>query len=194
MNIVFMLLITMGLVTGIFTGKMQAINEAIVLSAASSVERILGLIGIFTMWLGVAKVAERSGLLQLFTRIIQPFAQIFFPSIPKGHPAMGAILMNLTANLFGFGSAATPFGLKAMEELQKLNANRESASEAMCTFLAINTSSVTLIPTTIIAVRAAAGSANPTEIVGTTLIASAAATSFALIADYWCRTFLKRRR
>lgn len=192
MNFIFGFLIITGLIIGILTGNLQAVNEATLSSAKSAVETIFALIGVFTLWLGIARIAEESGLLKLFTRIIQPVVRILFPSIPKDHPAIGAILMNLSANLFGFGSAATPFGLKAMEELQKLNQDKRTASQAMCTFLAINTSSVTLIPTTIIAIRAAAGSLNPMEIVGTTLFATFFTTFFAISADYTCRVFLRK--
>lgn len=194
MDIVFGVLILFGIFMGMVTGNMQAVNEAIVSSAGVAVEKIFSLIGILTLWLGVAKIAEKSGLLKSITRLLQPFVRIFFPSVPKNHPAIGSILMNLSANLFGFGSAATPFGLKAMEELQTLNPNPETASDAMCTFLAINTSSVTLIPTTIISLRMASGSTNPLEIVGTTLFATTLSTLFAIIADFVCRQFFKGGR
>jgi len=193
LNFVFGFLIISGILIAIFTGNIKSVTDAALLSASSAVERVAGLVGVFTLWLGVARVAEESGLLRIFTRLLQPAVQVLFPTIPKGHPAMGAILMNLSANLFGFGSAATPFGLKAMEELQKLNTDRSTASEAMCTFLAINTSSITLIPTTIIAIRSAAGSSNPMEIAGTTLFATAVSTSFALLADFVFRTLSRRR-
>lgn len=124
--------------------------------------------------------------------MLQPVVGLLFPSIPKGHPAMGAILMNLSANVFGFGSAATPFGLKAMELLQKLNRS-DQASEAMCTFLAINSTSITLIPSTLIAVRINAGSTNPMETIGTTLFANAVSTIVAVYADWLCRTYLVKR-
>ena len=153
---------------------------------------IIKLIGILTLWLGIAKIAEKSGLLQNFTKLLQPLVGWLFPSIPKGHPAMGAILMNYSANLFGLGSAATPFGLKAMEELQKLNRSNR-ASEAMCTFLVINTSSITLIPSTIIAIRINAGSSNPTEIIGTMLFATIVSTVVAISADYACRVYNRKR-
>lgn len=192
MNIVFGFLIIIGIIVGAFTGNLDAINRSTVASAKTAIEIIFSLIGIFTLWLGIAKIAEESGLLKLFTKIIQPLVRLLFPSIPKDHPAIASILMNLSANLFGFGSAATPFGLKAMKELQSLNPHKDTASEAMCTFLAINTSSVTLIPTTIIAVRSAAGSLNPMETVGTTLFATIFSTFFAITLDYTARIFLNK--
>jgi spore maturation protein A len=143
--------------------------------------------------MGIMKIAERAGLLELFAKALSPVVRILFPDVPKGHPALGYILSNMSANLLGLGNAATPMGIKAMEELQKLNSNKQVASPSMCTLLAINTASITLIPTTIIAIRIQYGSANPVEIVGTTLIASFAATIFALLLDRWYR-FIHRER
>lgn len=173
---------------------MTNITSEAITSAGAGVTRILSLVGILTLWLGIAKIAEKSGLLKIFVSLLQPFVGVLFPSLPKGHPALGSILMNLSANIFGFGSAATPFGLKAMEELQKLNRS-DRASEAMCTFLAINTSSITLIPSTIIALRINAGSNNPTEIIGTTLFATSCSTLVAILGDYlFRRSYRKRSR
>ncbi|KKM11937.1 hypothetical protein SY88_05960 [Clostridiales bacterium PH28_bin88] len=194
MNGVFTFLVVSGILVAAFTGNMGAVTSAALNSATSAVERILGLIGVITLWLGVARIAERSGLLKLMTVLIQPLVGFLFPSVPRGHPAMGAMLMNMSANLLGFGSAATPFGLKAMGELQRLNPDKETASEAMCTFLAINTSSVTIIPATVIALRAAAGSINPAEIVTTTLFATTCSTLTAVIADYWFRRRSRRKK
>jgi spore maturation protein A len=137
--------------------------------------------------MGMMRIAEKAGLLQLLAKALAPVVSLLFPDVPKGHPALGYILSNMSANLLGLGNAATPMGLKAMEELQKLNPDRQTASPAMCTLLAINTASITLIPTTIIAIRMQYGSANPVEIVGTTLIASFSATIFALLLDRWYR-------
>lgn len=193
MNFIFAFLIISGLLTAAITGKISAVNEATLLSAKTAIEVLFGLLGAFTLWLGVAKIAEKSGLLFSFTKLLAPLIRPLFPSIPKGHPALGAILVNFTANIFGFGSAATPFGLKAMEELQKLNPRPDTASEAMCTFLAINTSSLTLIPTTIIALRINAGSINPMEIITTTLFATTVSTTTALVADRIFRQLHQRR-
>ncbi len=191
MNAVFFFLIVAGILTAAVTGRINTITVDAVTSASQGVKQVFALVGILTFWLGIAKVAEKSGLIKLFTGILQPAVGWLFPSIPKGHPALGAILMNLSANIFGFGSAATPFGLKAMEQLQKLNRS-EKASEAMCTFLAINSTSITLIPSTIIAIRINAGSSNPMEIIGTMLFASTISTVVAVSADWVCRTYLKR--
>lgn len=194
MNTIFTCLVIGGLLTAALTGRIDEVNQATLASAKTAVETLLGLLGVFTLWLGVARIAEKSGLLTAFTRLLEPLIKGLFPSIPPGHPALGAILMNLSANLFGFGSAATPFGLKAMEQLQQLNPKKDEASEAMCTFLAINTSSVTLLPATVIALRANAGAANPMDIVGTTLFATTVSTCTALLADWLFRRRALRRR
>lgn len=191
-NGVFGFLVIVSILVAAFTGKIDHITTEAVTAAEVGVTRVFSLIGILTLWLGIAKIAERSGLLRIFTRILQPLIGWLFPGVPKDHPAMGSILMNFSANLFGFGSAATPFGLKAMEGLQQLNRS-EKASEAMCTFLAINTSSITLIPSTIIALRISAGSVNPTEIVGTMLFATCISTLVAISADYLCRVYTRKR-
>ncbi len=183
MDLIFYILIIGGIIVAAINGRIDVVTNSLVSSANSAVERVLGLVGIMTLWLGMARIAEESGLLEAMTRLIQPLIKLLFPSIPKGHPAMGSILMNICANMMGFGSAATPFGLKAMKELQKINDDKETASDAMCTFLAINTSSVTLVPATLIAMRAAAGSNNPTEIVGTTLFATTCSTLVAITLD-----------
>jgi spore maturation protein A len=182
-DLIFYILIIGGIIVAAINGRIDVVTNSLVSSANSAVERVLGLVGIMTLWLGMARIAEESGLLEAMTRLIQPLIKLLFPSIPKGHPAMGSILMNICANMMGFGSAATPFGLKAMKELQKINDDKETASDAMCTFLAINTSSVTLVPATLIAMRAAAGSNNPTEIVGTTLFATTCSTLVAITLD-----------
>lgn len=192
MNKIFGFLIISSIIVAAFTGNINDVSVEAVSSAGQGVKTVFGLIGILTLWLGVAKIAETSGLLKIITTILYPLVGWLFPSIPKGHPAMGSILMNLSANLFGFGSAATPFGLKAMEELQKLN-RTERASEAMCTFLAINTTSITLVPSTIIAIRINAGSTNPMEIVGTTIFASAVCSAVAITGDYLFRIYNRKR-
>ncbi len=187
MNWIFGFLIISGILFAVFNGKIGEVTSIIINATSDGVLRTFNLIGILTLWLGVAKIAEKSGLLKTFTRILEPLVRPLFPDIPRGHPALGAILMNFSANLFGFGSAATPFGLKAMQELQKINPYKDTASASMCTFLAINTSSITLIPTTIIAIRAEAGSSDPAEVIGTILFATGFSTLAAVVADYYFR-------
>ncbi len=191
MNFIFTFFILLGILLAAIKGDINMVTQTVANAAANGVQQVIGSIGIITFWLGLAKVAQESGLIELFTRFLEPVFRFLFPSIPRGHPAMGAILMNISANILGLGSAATPFGLNAMKELQKLNPRKEIASEAMCTFLAINTSGVTLIPTTLLAFRASAGSTNPGEVVGTIIFATFCSTLVAVTADY---IFRRRRR
>lgn len=150
-------------------------NEAIKISG-TAVEIALGLIGLMALWLGVMKVAEDAGLIKIIANLIKPITKRIFPEIPPDHPAIGSMVMNISANMLGLGNAATPFGLKAMEELDTLNPNKGTATNSMITFLAINTAGLTLIPATAIAVRAAAGSSDPTIIIGTTMFAAFCST------------------
>lgn len=156
-------------------------NESIKI-AGVAVEIALGLIGIMAMWLGVMKVAEEAGLIKKIASFIKPLTKRIFPEVPSDHPAIGSMVMNISANMLGLGNAATPFGLKAMEELNSLNTNKGTATNSMITFLAINTAGLTLIPATAIAVRAASGSINPTIIIGTTMFAAFCATLTGLLA------------
>jgi spore maturation protein A len=151
---------------------MIQVNEAIFSGAKDAVSLCIGLISILVFWLGMMKIAEDSGLLAKLTSLFRPLIVRLFPDVPKQHPAMGYILSNMIANMFGLGNAATPLGIKAMEQLKELNGGKTEASRSMITFLAINTSSITLIPTTVIAIRMNYNSASPTDIVGPTLIAT----------------------
>ena len=161
---------------------MEALSKAMVDSAAGSVELALGLVGVMTLFLGLMKVAEKGGLLTVIARLIRPLMARLFPEVPPEHPAMGAMILNLSANVLGLGNAATPFGIRAMQELNRLNPAPGTATDAMALFLAINTSSVTVLPTGVIALRAAAGSADPAGILPTTLFATACSTATAIIA------------
>ena len=150
-------------------------------SAKASVTLAMGLIGIMALWLGLMRIAEESGLVRLFARAVRPIMIRLFPDVPPDHPAMGAMVMNIAANVLGLGNAATPLGLKAMQELQTLNKVKDTATNAMATFMALNTSSVTLIPATVIGIRAAANSANPAEIIGPVILATGVSTTVAII-------------
>ncbi|MFC8687631.1 nucleoside recognition domain-containing protein [Brevibacillus porteri] len=183
LNVIWLGLIVISIVVAAMTGRMEAINAAAFEGAKTGVTVSLGLLSVLAFWMGMMRIAEKSGLLELLARVLSPIIQVLFPDVPKGHPAMGYILSNMSANLLGLGNAATPMGLKAMEELQKLNPDKQNASPAMCTLLAINTASITIIPTTMIAIRMQYGSVNPVEIVGTTLLSSFAATIVALLID-----------
>ena len=156
--------------------KMQNVTNAVLEYAGTAVTIALGLIGIMALWLGVMKVAEDAGLIRLLAKSVRPITKRLFPEIPSDHPAMSSMIMNISANMLGLGNAATPFGLKAMEEMEKINPNKGTASNSMVTFLAINTAGLTLIPATAIAVRAASGSANPAIIIGTTIFGAFCAT------------------
>jgi spore maturation protein SpmA len=133
-------------------------------SAKTGAELSLGLIGIMTFWLGIMKIGERAGMISVFARAVNPFFSKLFPGVPKGHPANGSIIMNFSANMLGLDNAATPVGLKAMKELQELNEDKDTATNAQIMFLVLNTAGITLIPTSVIALRMAAGAANPTDI------------------------------
>ena len=151
-------------------------NDGVLRYAKTAVELAIGLIGIMALWLGIMKIAEQAGLVAKLAALLRPATRRLFPDVPADHPAMGAMIMNLSANLLGLSNAATPLGLKAMEELNKLNKKLGTATDAMCTFLVMNTSHVQLIPTTVIAIRAATGSAHPAEILGPAIVATCIST------------------
>jgi spore maturation protein A len=163
--------------------KLKAITQAAIDFAALAVEIAFGLIGVMALWLGLIKVAEEAGLVKVLTRMLAPITKRLFPDVPADHPAIGAIIMNTAANMLGLSNAATPIGLKAMEELNKLNPKIGTATNAMVTFLAINTGGLILIPATAIAVRAASGSSNPGLIIGTSMIGAGCATVVGIISS-----------
>jgi spore maturation protein SpmA len=183
----------LGLGAGSEAMPMQALTAAVIDSAGSAVRLAIGLIGVMALFLGVMKVAEAAGLLVTIARLVRPLMAKLFPEVPPEHPAMGAMILNISANILGLGNAATPFGIRAMQELDRLNPLRGTASNAMVLFLAINTSSVTLLPTGVISLRAAAGSADPAGIVPTTLFATICSTTVAILMAkltqrYWPAT------
>lgn len=156
--------------------KLKQVTGAVLSYASTAVEIALGLIGIMALWLGVMKVAEAAGLISILAKVLKPITKKLFPDVPSDHPAVGSMIMNISANMLGLSNAATPFGLKAMEELDKLNPNKGAATNAMCTFLAINTAGLTFIPASAIALRAAAGSSDPAIIIGTSVFGASCAT------------------
>lgn len=186
-NFIWLFLIAIGFLVAALQGNLDAATQAMFKGAENGVTVCFGLISVLVFWLGIMRIAEDAGLLRKLAILIRPIVRFLFPSVPKDHPAIGYIMTNMSANILGLGNAATPMGIRAMQELQKLNDNKDSPSAAMCTLLALNTSSITLIPTTLIAIRMTYGSANPTEIVGTTLIATMISTTVAIIADRWFR-------
>jgi spore maturation protein SpmA/spore maturation protein SpmB len=161
---------------------MELLSKSIVDAAGGAVELAIGLVGVMTLFLGLMKVAEAGGMLNILARLIRPLMVRLFPDVPADHPAMGAMILNMSANAMGLGNAATPFGIRAMQELDKLNPQQGTATNAMALFLAINTSSVTLLPTGVIALRAAAESADPAAILPTTLFATIGSTTVAIVA------------
>ncbi len=182
LNIIWLGLIVLSVIFGVINGRIPDVIASVTDSAKAAVELSLGLIGIMTFWLGLMKIAEEGGLIQLLARLLRPIMQRLFPDVPRDHPAMGSMIMNITANMLGLGNAATPFGLRAMNELEKLNNQPGTATNAMCVFLAINTASIQIIPTTSIAFLAAAGASNPTDIIMTTLFATGCAVCVAVLS------------
>lgn len=183
MNSIWLLLILAGTAVAAGRGDIDAVTRGLTAGADLAVKTTFGLMGVMVVWLGIMRVAEEAGLVELAARAVTPLLRPLFPGVPVQDPAMGAIALSLSANMLGLGSAATPMGIKAMSELQRLNGGREVASDAMCTMLAINTSFVTLVPATVIALRAGAGSLNAAEIVAPSLLATLGSTVAALIAD-----------
>lgn len=192
-NIIWALMAIIGIVYAMFNGTMDKVNEALFQSANEAVTLAIGLISVLVFWLGMMKIAEAGGILSFLARLFRPIVVKIFPDIPKDDPAIGYILSNFTANIFGLGSAATPMGLKAMKEMKRLSKS-DTASRSMITFLALNTSSLTLIPTTVIAIRMQFQSVSPTEIVGTTIIATTASTISALLLDRLFYYLHKRKK
>ncbi|MCE5201243.1 MAG: nucleoside recognition protein [Synergistaceae bacterium] len=181
LNIIWLGLIVIGVLTAFFGGNVQAVTDAAIGFSNTAIEICLGLIGTMTLWLGLMAIAEKSGLTKVFGKALSPVMKRLFRDVPEDHPAMGAMVMNIAANVLGLGNAATPLGIKAMKELDSLNDHKGVATDAMVMFLAINTSSVTLIPATVIGLRVAAHSANPTEVIGPIILATTISTVSAVI-------------
>jgi spore maturation protein A len=182
LNYIWFGLMAIALVVAAFNGTAEAVTKGAVESAKTAVEIAIGLIGIMTLWLGVMRIAEAAGLVTLLGRALRPVLRWLFPEVPAEHPAAGAIVLSVAANMLGLNNAATPLGIKAMEELQALNPAKDTATNAMVTFMALNTSGVQLIPATMIGVLAAAGAQNPTLIIAPSIIATFIGTVAALIA------------
>lgn len=194
-NYIWLGMMVIGVLVAAANGHIELVTKAALEGAQVAVQTAIDLIAIITFWLGIMKLAEAAGLVRAMAKMVQPITKFLFPSVPKGHPAMGAIVMNLSANILGLGNAATPMGLIAMQELQKLNRGHpKEATDAMCTFLALNTACITLIPTTIIGIRLIYGSADPTEIVGTTIFATMAGMTVAIFVDRLLRYLYSRGR
>ena len=182
MNYIWFGLMAVALVVAAVNGTAEAVTKGAVESATSAVQIAIGLVGIMTLWLGMMRVAEAAGLVSLVGRALSPLLRWLFPDVPPGHPAAGAIVLAVAANVLGLNNAATPLGIKAMEELQTLNPDKETATNAMVTLMAVTTSGVQLIPATMIGVLLAAGSTNPTAIIAPSIVATFIGTIAAVIA------------
>ena len=188
LNYIWFGMMAISVVAGIFTGRIDAVTEAAINMSKVAVEISIGLIGIMALWLGIMKIAEASGLIKIIARGLRPLTIRLFPDVPPDHPAIGSIVLNMAANMLGLGNAATPLGLKAMEELQELNPQKDTATNAMVMFLAINTSSVQIIiPATVVALMGAAAS----QIFITTILATLAST---ITAIFMVRLLEKMKR
>lgn len=183
LNAIWVGLIVIGVVVAGSQGRIDVVTSALFSEADKSITVALNLLAIVPVWLGVSKVAEKAGLLQGLARILSPLLRLIFPGIARSPEAMGHVAMNLTANFLGLGNAATPFGLKAMQELQKLNDRPDTATQNMISFLAVNSTCVTILPANMVALRALYGSANPAEIVVATFLATGFSTLVGLTAD-----------
>jgi spore maturation protein A len=191
LNFIWLGLIVIGVVVAVFTGNVQAVSDSAFNFANTAVEICIGLIGTMTLWLGIMAIAEKSGLVKLVGKAVGPVMKKLFKGVPSDHPAMGAMIMNISANILGLGNAATPLGLKAMKELDSLNKHKGVATDDMVMFLALNDACVALIPATIIGLRVAANSKNPTEVIGPILLSTSVCFVCAIILT---KLFAKMKR
>jgi spore maturation protein A len=182
LNYIWFGLMAIALVVAAFNGTAEAVTKGAIDSAKTAVEISIGLVGVMALWLGIMRIAEAAGLVTLLGRLLRPVMRWMFPEVPAEHPAAGAIVLSVAANMLGLNNAATPLSIKAMEELQSLNPRKDTATNSMVTFMALTTSGVQLIPANMIGVLAAAGSQNPTWIISTTIIATFIGTVAAVIA------------
>jgi spore maturation protein A len=192
-NYIWAFLIVVGTIVGIMTGHTEAVGDAAIEGAKEAGLLCVSLIGAYALWLGVLNVAKEAGLIEALAKRMRGIVRRLFKGVPPNSEASGYITLNIVANMLGMGNAATPFGLKAMKELQALNKNKDEASDAMCMLLIINASSVQLLPLTVIALRSAAGSAAPAEIVLTALLSTTVTTTVAIIAGKLWQRFLRCR-
>lgn len=176
-NIIWFLILVIGIGYGVFNGNGEMVSKAIVSSTSSTVELIIALVGMMCIWCGVMKIAEKSGLTDKLAKVLKPVLRLIFKEAGRDEKALGAIVMNLTANMFGLSNAATPFGIKAMEEMDRLNRDKEVASNDMVLFLVLNAACIQFVPTTVVSIRAALNSQNP----GAIILAALCTTTFASI-------------
>ncbi|HBK86828.1 MAG TPA: spore maturation protein [Firmicutes bacterium] len=181
-----------GIIAAAATGQIDLVAKSIVSGGEQAITLCLALVAVLSFWMGIARVAEKAGLLRVLARLLVPFLRPFFPSLRDDDEALKHIVLNFSANLLGLGNAATPFGLKAMRAMQDKNSDPDTATDAMCTLLVLNTAGMTFIPSSVIALRAASGSQDPTATVAITLLAGVVATSTGLVADYLFRRLRHR--
>ena len=187
-NYIWFIMIFFGILVGLFTGNGEVISKAIINSADSTVSMIIGLVGLMCFWCGVMKVAEKSGFTNKLAKVLRPILRIIFKEAAKDEKALGAIVMNITANMMGLGNAATPFGIKAMQEMDRLNKEKGVASNDMSLFLVLNAACIQLVPSTVISIRAAVGSSNP----GAIILPAVLASTFAAITGVVLCKLLQR--
>ena len=180
MNYIFVFLILSSIIFGAVTGRLQDVVDAMLNSCGKAVEISIGLIGIMAFWLGIVKIAQKSGLIELFSKLISPLLRFIFNELPKNSPAFSNIALNISANALGLSNAATPFGIKAMKDMQNENKDKNMASNSMCMFLAMNTAGFQLVPATVLGILIASGAKNPTEIIIPTFIVTLSAFIFAI--------------
>ncbi len=181
MNYIWYFLIVISIIFGAINGTLNDVANAIFTGTQTAVKIVLTLLGIMTFWLGIMKIAEKSGIVEFLSKILNPIAKKIFSEIPEDSPIIGDVAMNFSANALGLANAATPIGIKAIEGMQKINKDKDSASNSMCMLLAMNTAGFQLIPATVIAILAAKGSTSPTEIIVPTLIVTSTAFISAII-------------
>jgi spore maturation protein A len=193
MNYIFYFLIISSIIIGAINGRLQDVVNSIMSGAELSVKIAFSLIGIMAFWLGIMKIAQKSGVIDFISKILQPITKHLFNELSKESPAIGDIAMNFTANAFGLANAATPFGIRAMEELQKENKNKDTATNSMCLFLGMNTAGFQIIPTTVLAVLVGIGYKNPTEIIAPTLLVTSIAFISAILMAKFAQYLTSKR-
>ncbi|MGL4522929.1 MAG: nucleoside recognition domain-containing protein [Bacilli bacterium] len=195
-NIIWVIMFVIGVVFAALNGRVNEVNAAIFSGGKDAVQLVLSLVSVLVFWVGIMRIAEKSGLLEKFVAFVFPLVAKLFPEVPKNDAAMGYIVSNMVANLFGLGNAATPLGIKAMGALKRLNNDSDEVSRSMTTFLAINTASITLIPTTVIGIRMANGAAEPNDIILATICAQGVSMIFAVCIDryFYFRRMAKQRK
>lgn len=193
LNYIWSGMILIGFVVGFLNGRLNEVTKAVLDSSRGAIDLAVALLGVLCLWTGVMEIASRAGLVTVIANAIRPVTRLLYPGVPKDHPALASMVMNMVANFLGLGNAATPLGLKAMNELQKLNKNKDAATDDMCMFLIINTSSIQLIPATLIGLRAAAGSAEPTVIISAIWITTLCCTiTGVIVGKLFALTWKKR--